>query len=93
MVSVVDSGFEPGRVKPKTIYNIGICCFSAKHTALRRKSKDGLANGKPLGYSSISPSRHIAIFFYQSFTAHCHILLSVLHGTLPYSSISSSRPI
>jgi hypothetical protein len=39
-LSVVDSGFEPGRVKPKTIYNIGICCFSAKHTALRRKSKD-----------------------------------------------------
>jgi hypothetical protein len=39
-LSVVDSGFEPGRVKPKTIYNIGICCFSAKHAALRRKSKD-----------------------------------------------------
>ena len=24
-------------------YRIGICCFSAKHTALRRKSKDWLA--------------------------------------------------
>jgi len=32
-----------------------------------------LLNGKPLGYSSISPSRHIAIFFYQSFTAHCPV--------------------
>ena len=26
-----------------TDYKIGICCFSAKHTALRRKSKDWLA--------------------------------------------------
>ena len=24
-------------------YKIGICCFSAKHAALRRKSKDWLA--------------------------------------------------
>jgi hypothetical protein len=24
-------------------YKIGICCFSAKHAALRRKNKDGLA--------------------------------------------------
>ena len=45
-LSVVDSGFEPGRVKPKTIYNIGICCFSAKHAALRRKSKDWLARNQ-----------------------------------------------
>jgi hypothetical protein len=45
-LSVVDSGFEPGRVKPKTIYNIGISCFSAKHAALRRKSKDWLARNQ-----------------------------------------------
>ena len=45
-LSVVDIGFEPGRVKPKTIYNIGICCFSSKHTALRRKSKDWLARNQ-----------------------------------------------
>jgi hypothetical protein len=36
---VVDRGFEPGRVKPKTI-QIGICRFSAKHAALRRTSKN-----------------------------------------------------
>jgi hypothetical protein len=30
-------GSNPGRVKPKT--KIGICCFSAKHAALRRKQK------------------------------------------------------
>ena len=27
----------------KKDYKIGICCFSSKHTALRRKSKDWLA--------------------------------------------------
>ena len=35
---VVDRDVEPNRVKPKNI-KIGICCFSAKHAALRRKSK------------------------------------------------------
>ena len=43
--SAVDSGFEPwsGQIKE---YKIGICCFSAKHAALRRKSKDGLARNQ-----------------------------------------------
>ena len=27
-------------------YNIGICCFSAKHAALRSKSKDWLAQNQ-----------------------------------------------
>ena len=41
-LSVVDRGFKPlsGQTKDN---KIGICCFSAKHTALRRKSKDWLA--------------------------------------------------
>ena len=39
--SVGDRGFEPRRVKPKTT-KIGIC-FSTKHAALRRKSRDWLA--------------------------------------------------
>jgi len=36
------SGFQPlsGQIKD---YKIGICCFSAWHAALRRKSKDWLA--------------------------------------------------
>jgi hypothetical protein len=42
--SVVDRGFEPGRVKPNI--KIGICCFSAKHAALTRKSKDWLARNQ-----------------------------------------------
>ena len=40
--SVVDRGFEPRSSRTKD-YKIGICCFSAKHAALRRKSKDWLA--------------------------------------------------
>jgi hypothetical protein len=41
-VHVVDREFEPRSGQTKN-YKIGICCFSAKHSALRRKSKDGLA--------------------------------------------------
>jgi hypothetical protein len=33
----VDRGFESRSVQTKD-YEIGICCFSAKHAALRRKS-------------------------------------------------------
>ena len=40
--SAVNRGFEPrsGQTKDNKIV---ICCFSAKHAALRRKSKDWLA--------------------------------------------------
>jgi hypothetical protein len=43
--SVVDCGFEPplGRNKDN---KIGICCFSTKHAALRRKSKNWLAQNQ-----------------------------------------------
>jgi hypothetical protein len=40
--SVVDRGFEHRLGQTKN-YQIDICCFSAKHAALRRKSKDWLA--------------------------------------------------
>ena len=47
MVSVltsiaVDRGFEPRSSQTKD-YKIDICCLSAKHVVLRRKSKDWLA--------------------------------------------------
>jgi hypothetical protein len=54
--SAVDRGFEPwsGQIKD---YEIGICCFSAKQPALRRKSKDWSAqnqnNVSELGNMSI----------------------------------------
>ena len=43
--SAVDRGFEPRSGQTKD-YKIGICCFSTKHTALRRKNKDWLARNQ-----------------------------------------------
>ena len=43
--SAIDCGFEPLSGQTKD-YKIGICCFSAKHAALRRKSKDWLARNQ-----------------------------------------------
>ena len=40
--SAVDRGFESRSGQTKD-YKIGFCCFSAKHAALSRKSKDWLA--------------------------------------------------
>ena len=45
ILSAVDRGFEPRSVKTKN-YKICICCFFAKHAALRRKSKDWLARNQ-----------------------------------------------
>ena len=44
-LSAVDRGFEPWSGQTKD-YKIGICCYPAKHTALRRKSKDWLAQNQ-----------------------------------------------
>ena len=43
--SVVDRGFQP-RSGQATDCEIGICCFSAKHASLKRKSKDWLARNQ-----------------------------------------------
>jgi hypothetical protein len=43
--SAVDRGFEPRSGQSKD-YAIAICCLSAKHAALRRKSKDWLARNQ-----------------------------------------------
>ena len=43
--SVVDRGFE-SRFGQTKDYKIGICCLSAKHAALRSKSKDWLARNQ-----------------------------------------------
>ena len=44
-LSTRDRSFEPRSGQTKN-YQIGICCFSAKHAELRRKSKDWLARNK-----------------------------------------------
>ena len=43
--SAVDCGFEPRSGQTKD-YKIGISCFSTKHAALRKKSKDWLARNQ-----------------------------------------------
>jgi hypothetical protein len=43
--SAVGHGFEPRSDQTKD-YKFGICCFSAKNAALRRKSKDWLARNR-----------------------------------------------
>ena len=43
--SVVDRGFKPRTGQTKD-YKIGIYCFSAKHAALRRHSKDRLVRNQ-----------------------------------------------
>ena len=43
--SAVDHGFQPRSGQTKD-YKIGICCFSIKHAALRRKSEDWLARDR-----------------------------------------------
>jgi len=40
MLSVVDRGFKPWSGQTKD-YKIGICCFFAKHSALRKRAKNG----------------------------------------------------
>ena len=42
ILSAVECGFEPQSAQTKD-FKIGICCFSVKHAALRRKSIDWLA--------------------------------------------------
>jgi hypothetical protein len=39
--SMVDRGFDPRSYRTK-VYKIGMCVYSAKHTSIRRKSKDWL---------------------------------------------------
>ena len=49
-LGTLDREFEPWLDQTKNYKNykkkIGICCFSAKHAALRRKSKDWLARNQ-----------------------------------------------
>jgi hypothetical protein len=56
--SLVDHGFEPQSDQTKE-YKIGIYCFSTKHAALRRKSKDWLARNQDnvSKWSDMSTSR------------------------------------
>jgi dTDP-4-dehydrorhamnose 3,5-epimerase-like enzyme len=79
MVSVltsgaVDRGFEPRSGQTKD-FKVGICCFSVKHAALRRKRKDWLVRNQ----DNVSVSGDMSIrglFFHRDNTMK--IQLSVL---------------
>jgi hypothetical protein len=59
--SVVDHGFEPWSGQTKD-YKIGICCFFAKHTALRRKRKDWSARNQNNVFEWSDMSNHGLLF-------------------------------
>ena len=46
-MTVVDRGFAPRTGQTKD-YKIGICCFSSKHAALRRRGKEWLARNQDI---------------------------------------------
>jgi hypothetical protein len=54
--SAVDRGFESRSGQTKD-YKIVICCFSAKHAALRRKSQDWLARNQNVSEWSDTSTR------------------------------------
>ena len=63
--SAVDRGFEPQSGQTKD-YAIGICCFSSKHAALRRKSKDCLARNQNNVFEWSDISTHGQLFQWAS---------------------------
>ena len=59
--SVVGRGLSTDQVKLKD-YTNGICCFSAKRTALGSKSKDGLCqNQEKLQFNKLISSEFVSI--------------------------------
>jgi hypothetical protein len=68
---VVDRGFESNQ----RLYKICICCFSAKHAALRRKSKDWLTRNQNNMCTWSDISTHRLLFQWVS---TINIQLSVL---------------
>ena len=72
----VDRGFEPRSSQTKN-YKIGMCCFSVKHTALQRKSKDWLARNQN-NVSEWSDISNRALLFQCQWASTMKIQLSVL---------------
>ena len=60
-LSAVDLGFESQSGQTKD-YEIGICCFTPKHSTLRRKSKDGLAQNQNNVSEESDMSTHRLLF-------------------------------
>ena len=58
---IVDRGFEPRSGQTKD-YKIDMCCLTAKHTALRRKSNDWLARNQDNVSGWGDMSIHVLLF-------------------------------
>jgi len=74
--SAIDCGFEPRSGQSKG-YAIGICCFSTKHLALRRKSRDWLARNQDNVSDWSNMSTH-SLFFLRTSTLKIQLPVSVL---------------
>ena len=70
--SAVDRGFKPRSGQTKD-YKIGICCFTAKQAALRRKNKDWLAQN----LNNVSELSNMSTVVSVS-QLYCHIVSSVV---------------
>ena len=83
--SPVPSGFEPRSDQAKD-YKIGICCFSAKHAALRRKTKDWLTRNQ----DNVRVVRHVYPRTVDSVSKHYKNLTKHV-GLVPRHTPSSSH--
>jgi hypothetical protein len=79
--SEVDRGFEPRPGQTKD-YKIGICCFSAKLAALRRKSKDWLARNQNNVSEWNDMSTRWLLFHYKNPTQRVGLVQSGPHHHL-----------
>ena len=84
-LSVVDRGFKPQLGQTKD-YKIGICCFSTKHAALKRKSTDWLIQNQNNVYEWSDMSTRRLLFQWTSTiknqTQHVGLVQSGLHHHL-----------
>jgi hypothetical protein len=75
MSNAVGRAFDPRSSQTKD-YKIGICCFSTKHVALRRKRKDWLARNQDSvsewGDMSIPPLPNLQIMILKLSPPRCH---------------------
>ena len=79
--SVVDRGFDPWSGKTKD-YKIGVCCFSAKHAALRSKSKDWLSRNQDnvSEWSDMSTHGLVSVsYYYKNPAQHVGLVQSRHH--------------
>jgi hypothetical protein len=86
-LSVVDPGIEPWLGQTKDC-KIGICCFSAKHTALWRKSKDWLAWNQNNTWFSLSFSCQTQVLDPKDNSSEKHYSKTHKLRPIPYQLIN-----